>query len=72
MSIGLILGLLKVSLDIFHDERKDRFLKQWTELNEEWENEMSEPDDTRSDLKLDQLLFKCTNLAELVISEHSK
>jgi hypothetical protein len=72
MDIGLILGLIKVSLDIFHDERKDRFLKQYVKLQREWNEEMSRSDDERSDLALDTILFECNLLAKLVITEAYK
>lgn len=72
MEIGLILGLAKVALEIFQDERKDRFLKQHNKLAKEWQDEMGLPDDQRSDLALDRILFECNQLAKLIISESSK
>lgn len=72
MEIGLILGLAKVALEIFQDERKDRFLKQHTKLVKEWQDEMSLSDDERSDLALDRILFECNQLAKLIIAESSK
>lgn len=72
MEAGLILELLKISAEIFQDERKDRFLKQRLKFEKEWQDEMALPDDERSDLTLDNILFECTQLAKLIISEHNK
>ena len=69
MDIGLVLGLLKVALETFNAERRDRFLKQYTKLEKEWQDEMALPDDQRSDLALDRILFECKQLAKLVITE---
>lgn len=72
MTIGTILQLIKLGLEIFKDERKDRFLKQQIKLEKEWMDEMSKPDSDRSDLTLDRLYFDSSVLAQLVISEARK
>lgn len=72
MTIGTILQLIKLGLEIFKDERKDRFLKQQVKLEKEWMDEMSKPDADRSDLTLDRLYFDSSVLAQLVISEARK
>lgn len=71
-SIGLVLSLLKLSLEVFKDERKDRFLKQHQKLVKEWHDEISKPDNEQSDLTLDRLMLDINTLAKLVISESSK
>ncbi len=71
-TFGLVLGLVKVSLEIFKDERKGRFLKKYNELVKEWNEEMSRPEDERSDLALDNIMFKCEQLASSVITESGK
>jgi hypothetical protein len=72
MTIGTILSLIKLGLEVFKDERKDRFLKKQIKLEKEWMDEMSKPDEDRSDLTLDRLFFDSSELASLVISEARK
>lgn len=72
MTIGTILSLIKLGLEVFKDERKDRFLKKQVKLEKEWMDEISKPDSERSDLTLDRLYFESNNLAKLIISEASK
>jgi acetyl-CoA carboxylase carboxyltransferase component len=72
MELGLVFGLLKVAIETFNDERQDRFLKKYVMLEKEWQDEMALPDDQRSDLTLDRILFECHALAKLVIAEKSK
>lgn len=69
MELGLVLGLVKVALEVFQDERRDRFLKKWTKLNEDYQNELAKDDDDISDLTLDRLRFELDNLAALVVAE---
>lgn len=70
-TIGLVLGLAKVALEVFQDERRDRFLKKYLKLQKEWQDEMGKPDDDRSDLELDRIVFECKQLGQLIIAEHS-
>lgn len=72
MEVGLVLQLIKLSLEIFQDERRDRFLKKYVKLERQWHEEMDRPDSERSDLALDTILRECNLLAKLVISESSK
>jgi hypothetical protein len=72
MNIGLVLELLKVSIEVFQDERRDRFMKKYLKLQKDWQDEMALSDNERSDLTLDTILFDCEQLAKLIISEHSK
>lgn len=69
MNIGLILELLKISAEIFQDERRDRFLKKAIKLKQEWHDELSKPDTDRSDLAMDRLLLEIDNLSKLIIAE---
>lgn len=71
MNTELILSLLKVSLDVFHDERKDRFTKQFVKIQKEFQDELNKGLDERSDLKLDRLRLDAIQLAELVIRERN-
>ena len=72
MNIGMILSLIKLGLEVFKDERKDRFLKKQIKLEKEWMDEMAKPDSDRSDLTLDQLRFDSSELAKLIIAEARK
>ena len=69
MDYGLILGLLKVSIETFRNERKDRFLKKYVKLEREWYEEFNRPDNTRSDLALDRIMLELELLAKLVVAE---
>lgn len=69
MEIGLVLSLVKVALEVFQDERRDRFLKKYTKLEAEYQNELAKDDDDISDLTLDRLRFELDSLAKLVIAE---
>lgn len=71
MDAGLILSLLKVSLEVFHDERKDRFLKKYVKLEKEWYEEFNKSNDHRSDLALDRIMLELEQLAKLVVAESS-
>lgn len=71
MSASLILGLLKVAIETFKDERKGRYLKKWNELNRDYLDEISKPDNEQSDLTLDRIMFECGLLAKLVLAESS-
>ncbi len=72
MNIGLILSLIKLGLEVFQDERKDRFLKRYLKIKSEYQDELNKGLDARSDLELDRLRFDAEQLATLLISEHSK
>lgn len=71
MELGLVLQVLKLSLEIFKDERRDRFLKKFLKLEREWNDELSKPDIEQSDLMLDRLYFDAEALAKLVVAESS-
>lgn len=86
MDFGLVLGLLKVSIETFQDERRDRFLKQYVKLEKEWQDELKkpiyptkpdprknyDPQDFRSDLTLDGLMLELETIVKLVISERQR
>jgi hypothetical protein len=69
MNTELILSLVKLSLEVFRDERKDRFLKKYLKIKSEYQDELNKGLDGRSDLKLMQLLSEAEQLAQLVIAE---
>ena len=71
MNLGTILSLLEISLEVFQAERKDRFLKKYLKLKEEYQNEINKGIDEWSDYKLSELRIEAENLAELVIRERN-
>lgn len=71
MQLGLILSLIKLGLEVFQDERKDKYLKQYLKLQKEYQDELNKGLDDRSDLKLDQLRIEAIQLAELVVRERN-
>ena len=71
MNLGLILSLIKLGLEVFQDERKDKFLKKYLKLKKEYQDELNKGLDDRSDLKLDQLRIEAISLAELVVRERN-
>lgn len=71
MNIELILSLVKISLETFNTERKDRFLKKYVRIKKDYQDELNKGLDDRSDLKLDRLRIEAEQLAELVIRESS-
>jgi hypothetical protein len=72
MSLGAILSLINVALDVFKDERKDRFLKQYVKIKTEYQNELDKGLANRSDLTISQLLNEAKLLSALVVAEHNK
>ena len=71
MSLELIFSLIKLGLEVYQDDRKDKFLKKYVKLQEEYQNELNKGLNDRSDLKLDQLRFEAIILAELVVRERN-
>ena len=71
MSLELIFSLIKLGLEVYQDERKDKFIKKYVKLQEEYQNELNKGLNDRSDLKLDQLRFEAIILAELVVRERN-
>ena len=71
MDLTLILGLIKLGLEVFQDQTKDKYLKKYLKLQKEFQDEINKGLDDRSDLKLDQLRHEAKQLAELLIRERS-
>lgn len=72
MEIGLILGLAKVALEVFQDERKGRFSSQRDKLEKEFNEEMDKPKHDRSDLELDRIVRDSRLLGKRIIEESGK
>lgn len=71
MDLTLILGLIKLGLEVFQDQTKDKYLKKYLKLQREFQDEINKGLDDRSDLKLDQLRHEAKQLAELLIRERN-
>lgn len=71
MDIALILNLVKLGLEVFKDERKDKYLKRYLKIEKEFQDELSKGLDNRSDLRINELLFDAKQLAQLLVKEHS-
>ena len=72
MNLGLILSLIKLGLEVFQDERKDKFFKKYLKLQKDYQDELNKGLDDRSDLKLDRLRLEAIVLAELVVRERTR
>ena len=71
MDLALILGLIKLGLEVFQDQTKDKYIKKYLKIQKEFQDEINEGLDDRSDLKLDQLRHEAKQLAELLIRERN-
>lgn len=71
-NIALVLGLVKVALEVFQDERRGRFARKLADLEREWNDEMALPDDERSDLALDRILLESRTLGQEIIDAAKK
>jgi hypothetical protein len=71
MEITLILSLVKLGLEVFQGERRDKFLKKYIKIQGEYQDELNKGLDNRSDLKLDRLRLEAIGLAELVVRERN-
>lgn len=69
--MSTILGLIKISLEIFQSERKNHYLKNYIKIKGEYQDELNKGLSNRSDLRIDKLLFEAETLADLIVAEHS-
>ena len=69
MSLSTILSLIKLGLEVFQSERKDRFLKKYHKIEKEYQDELNKGLNDRSDFELDRLRIQANQLAELIIAE---
>lgn len=68
-TVTLVLGLAKVALEVFKDQRKGRFLNELTKLEKEWHAEMDKSLDDRSDLAIDRIMRESRIVAKRIIAE---
>lgn len=72
MNLGLVLSLIKIALEVFQDERKDKYLKKYLRIKKGYDNEVSKGINNWSDYKLNELLNEASELTELIIREQSR
>jgi hypothetical protein len=72
MEFTLILSLIKLGLEVFQDERKDRYLKKYLKIEKAYYEELNKGLETRSDLAINKLRLDARQLAKLVVREASK
>jgi hypothetical protein len=71
MELSSVLGLIKIALEVFQDQTKDRYLKKYLKIKVEYQHEIDKGIDDWSDLKLHQLRLEAENLAELIVRERN-
>lgn len=71
-TIGLLLGTIKLALEIFKDERGDRYSRLNNELldiEKAYNEELALGEDNVSDLALGKLRKQCTDIQKRIQSE---
>lgn len=68
MNLELILGLIKVGLEVYKDETRDRYLKKYLRIKNDYQEELNKGIDSWSDLNLNKLLLESEDLARLIIA----
>lgn len=71
MELSSVLGLIKIALEVFQDQTKDRYLKKYLKIKAEYQHEIDKGIYDWSDLKLHQLHLEADALAELIIRERN-
>jgi hypothetical protein len=69
MDLTLILSLIKLGLEVFQDERKDRYLKKYLALEKDYQDELNKGLSNWSDLALDRMRFEARQLAQLIVDD---
>ena len=64
MELGLILGVLKEGLKLWNAKEANKYLDKVIKLEKEYYEELSRPEDERSQLTLDQCLLDISIIAE--------
>lgn len=72
MDLQLVLGLIKVGLEVYHGETRDKYLKKYLKIQKDFQHELDKGIDDRSDLELDRLRIEARQLAELLIRESNR
>lgn len=72
MDLQLVLGLIKVGLEVYQGATRDKYLKKYVKIQQRFQDELNKGINERSDLELDRLRIDARQLAELLIRESSR
>ena len=64
MNLELILGVLKEGLTLWNSKESSKYIDKVIKLEKEYYEELSKPEDERSQLTLDQCLLDISIIAE--------
>jgi hypothetical protein len=72
MNLTLILGILKEGLKLWNAKESNKYIDQVIKLEKEYYDELSRPEDERSQLTLDKCLHDISIIAENFVKFASK
>jgi hypothetical protein len=72
MDLQLVLGLIKVGLEVYQGATRDKYLKKYLKIQKDFQDELNKGINDRSDLELDRLRIDARQLAELLIRESNR
>jgi hypothetical protein len=72
MNLELILGLIKLGIEVYQNETRDKYLKQYIRIQKEFQDELNKGLNDRSDLTLDRLRYDAEQLARLLVKGRSE
>lgn len=72
MKLELILGVLKEGLKLWNAKESSKYIDRVIKLEKEYYEELSRPEDERSQLALDKCLFELSSIAENFVKYSGK
>jgi len=72
MNLDLILGVLKEALHLWNAKESNKYLERVLKLEKDYYEELSKPEDDRSQLHLDQCLLELRTIAKNFIKYAGK
>jgi hypothetical protein len=72
MDLGLILGVLKEGLKLWNSKESTKYIDKVIKLEKEYYEELSRPEDERSQLYLDERLRELATIAKSFIQYANK
>lgn len=72
MKLELILGVLKEGLKLWNAKESSKYIDKVIKLEKEYYEELSKPEDERSQLTLDQCLLDLSRIAENFVKYSSE
>ena len=63
MDLTLFLGVIKAGLSLWSSKESNKYIDKITKIEKEYLDEMSKPEDDRSQLKLDELRLDARSVA---------